>query len=480
MKSIITSFVGFSTIFSLCWAGLLSAEEKTVDSLTAKPEMLCGHYCLVSILDYLGRNVQINDLFAVVPPDQGTNLAQLKTLGEAYGVKTLGAKITVELLLAMRRPAILHVNGNHFIALLPNKDDPNFTVIDPPQTFAITNAKDLTTKWKWKGNCLLIDEQEMVLPDPDAKPGVPKIFIDDLLFDAGVIFDDTTVISATFKITNKGLGDLVITEVKTDCSCTAAAIENQTIKPGASVPLTIRFDVKGRFGELPARKTLVKTNDPSAPETILTIRAERRREFTVNPASPFMGVLPMGTEKVLLIRITPGAEDKQLSIHEAAASSEFLEVSQIDNDFGSGNPREYLVRVRLLDTTPAGSVNEVVRIPCIGASRKTLEIPIRAEVRGPIQTSLSEVQFGLIRADGEEKTKKIHLQSDKPFELTNVRTDQPWLKAACEKVNDRQHFLVVTIVPALAPKGRLEGAVTVDTTMKEMRTIRIPVFAFRL
>ncbi|HUT29604.1 MAG TPA: DUF1573 domain-containing protein [Sedimentisphaerales bacterium] len=476
----IGAFLVFAMVVCTSVLGAKSSEDSAGVNYGRKEKNVCGQYCLVSILQYLGRNIHYGELLPVAPAERGTNLAQLKTFAEAYGVKTLGARVTTDMVFAMRRPAILHINGNHFIALLPNKDDPNFTVIDPPQTFAITNAKDLTTKWKWKGNCLLIDEQEMVLPDPDAKPGVPKIFIDDLLFDAGVIFDDTTVISATFKITNKGLGDLVITEVKTDCSCTAAAIENQTIKPGASVPLTIRFDVKGRFGELPARKTLVKTNDPSAPETILTIRAERRREFTVNPASPFMGVLPMGTEKVLLIRITPGAEDKQLSIHEAAASSEFLEVSQIDNDFGSGNPREYLVRVRLLDTTPAGSVNEVVRIPCIGASRKTLEIPIRAEVRGPIQTSLSQVQFGLIRADEKNRTRKIHLRSDKAFELANVTADQPWLEAACEKVNDSQHFLVVTIVPGVAPKGRLEGLVTVDTTMKEMSTVRIPVFAFRL
>ncbi|HUT29139.1 MAG TPA: DUF1573 domain-containing protein [Sedimentisphaerales bacterium] len=479
MKSIITSFVGFSTILSLCWAGLLSAEDKTGDSLTAKPEMLCGHYCLASVLNYLGRNVQLNGLFAVAPAEQGTNLAQLKTFAEAYGVKTLGARVTTDMVFAMRRPAILHVNGNHFIALLPNKEDPNFTVIDPPQTFAITNAKDLTAKWKWKGNCLLIDEEEMVLPDPDAKPGAPRITVDNPVFDAGLVFDDAKMLEHEYRITNKGKADLVISEVKSSCRCVTAIPDKKTILAGESILLPTAFRFGGRFGNL-VQRTVLTTNDPKTPKTVLTIRAERRRQFTADPPSANMGWVPMGTDKILVMRITPGAEDKKLKIDEATISSPFIQVTEIKNEVDAGNSRQYLLKMHLLADAPPGVYDERVRIPCVGTSYEMLQIPVRAEVLARIQTSLSEVQFGLISPDEKDRTRKIHLRSDKAFELTNVTADRPWLEAACEKVNDSQHFLVVTIVPGVAPKGRLEGAVTVDTTMKEMSTVRIPVFAFRL
>ena len=98
----------------ICTAGAHSLDASTPpgrpsspDTYAIKQKNLCGHYCLVSVLQHLGKNVQAPELVPAARAEDGTNLAQLKTLAEAYGLKTLGAKITKDLLFAMRRPAIL-------------------------------------------------------------------------------------------------------------------------------------------------------------------------------------------------------------------------------------------------------------------------------------------------------------------------------------------------------------------------------------
>jgi len=270
---------------------------------------------------------------------------------------------------------------------------------------------------------------------------------------------------------------LVIADIKTDCSCTMAAIEKKTIRPGESIPLTIDFHVKGLFGKLPQHKAIVKSNDPQSPTTLLTIKAERKPEFALKPLYALLGIIPMGTEKILLMKITPGSEDRHLSIKEAKSSSPFLEISPLENE---RNTKHYLLKFRLLPTVPPGLFHAVVRIPCIGASRKVLQIPVQAEIVGPIKTSLTQIQFGLIHLGEDNKTKRIKLRSGDSFDVLQTNCSQPWLEIVTKRLADNEYMLIVTVIPANTTKGKLEGAVNIETNVPAMSKISIPVYAFRL
>lgn len=523
----------------------IASENTSQDSYAIKQKKICGQYCLTSVLRYLGKNVEISDFFYSASPEHGTNLAQLKQFAEAYELKTLGAKVSKEILFSMGKPAILHVNGNHFIALLPKKIGTNFTVIDPPQSFTITSPEELVSRWKWKGNCLFVDKEEIILPEVQeagkgkilyfviaivlvftiflirvrsiasrkefgtsttttillflcvlvlintsscrykrgqeaSGGGEPRIFVANPVFDAGIVFDETNVITHSFVVKNTGTADLLIKDIKTDCSCTTVGNVKEKLAPGESSPVTINFHLRGHFGKMADRKTAILTNDPENPTTVVTILAVRRREFTLSPPSALLGIVPMGMEKVLLMRITPGAKDKILYLDKISTSSNFIEVTPMESDITSQKTKHYLLRVKLLPTAPGGMLNEVIHIPCIGAYREMLEIPVCAEVRGPIKTSLSEVQFGLIKHQEIEKTKKIQLRSKKAFHIAKISINQPWLKVMKEQISDKKFSLLVTIIPAKASKGKLEGMITVETDLLDMNSIHIPVFAYHL
>lgn len=522
-----------------------ASEDTSHDNYAVKQKKICGQYCLTSVLRYLGKNVELSDFYHSAPPERGTNLAQLKRFAEAYELKTLGAKVSKDILFSMGRPAILHVNGNHFIALLPGKTGTNFTVIDPPQSFTITGPEELVSRWKWKGNCLFVDKKEIILPkiQPVEKGkilyyviatvliftivlictrsiasreairtstltiilpflcvlvlintsscrykrgqeasdgGVPRIFVANPVFDAGIVFDETNVITHSFVVKNTGTANLLIKDIKTDCSCTTVGNVKEKLAPGESSPVKINFHLRGHFGKMAARKTVIVTNDPENPTTVVTILAVRRREFTLDPPRTLLGVVPMGTDKILLMRITPGAESKRLSIEKASMSSPFIEVTQIKGEIKPKKAKEYLLKLHLLSTAPPGLFKDLIRIPCTGASRKILEIPVRAEIIGPINASLSELQFGLVKHHEREKVRKIQLRSRRPFDIVNIGSNQPWLKVTKQKLNDKEFALAIRIIPANAAKGELKGMITVETNMPDMNRIQIPVFAFHL
>ncbi len=519
------------------------ANSLSANTYAIKQENVCGQYCLASVLRFLGKDVGGEDvLYAIPSSHSGSSLAELKVIAEAYGLRTLGARLSRNVLASVRRPVILHVNGNHFIALLPDRTGGGFVVIDPPRTLQISGADDLAKHWKWRGNCLFIDDKEITMPEgqscltnrllprgivilglviltiwagsilrairrrvtkggmsangllagaavllgllispvPGAEnAGVPRIVVKAPAYDAGIVFDDTRVISHAFEVANNGTADLVIEKIKTDCSCTTVVNdEKMRIKPGESLPVTIRFNVSGRFGKLTERKTALITNDPEKPLTTLTINAERRREFTVSPPQILLGAVPLGMEKILFVRIEPGAENQRLEIDKARTSSPFLDVSQVRLESKTTAAFAFLLKVHLLPTAPPGLMAEAIRIPAAGASVKTLEIPVKGEIVGPITISLSQLQFGIVRQGNVDATKRITLRSETPFKITRTSARGDWLKVAAQEIGPKEHSLVVTVVSAIAPKGKLEGVVTIETDDLRMPKIELPVFAF--
>lgn len=533
----------FWFLSGIIFCSTANADDAIPEDYTIMQKKICGQYCLTVILRYLGKNVELSDLYSAVPPERGTSLLQLRRLAEAYELETLGVNVTEDTLIAVGSPAILHVNGDHFIALLPEENGVHYVVIDPPQSSRINRTEDLTGRWEWDGNCLFVDTKEIVLPKEasltkfkkryymygavlfftviligrgflrssnvlsnfSTQPKVllcccilvipvtfgcrekeeqrvatdlkPQISIAEPVFDAGIVFEETNTVTHPFIIENKGSTDLLITGVKTDCSCTTVGDTIQTIPPGESLPLEITFHLMGKYGKLAPRRTAIITNDPIHPNTVVTMHVERRREFTIDPPNAFMGIIPNGKEKVIFIKIKPGAEDKRLDVSKSTISSSHLKVFPIQNIAAPDKGNEYLLKVQLLPGTPVGILTEQITIPCTGSIRETLEIPVYAEIVGPISTSLSEVQFGLL---SNTQIKLIQLWSQDPFEIIEISSDQAWLEVTKKKVDDKKSSLTVSVNPANAVKGELKGNIMIETSNPNQNRIEIPVFAFSM
>jgi len=89
--------------------------------------------------------------------------------------------------------------------------------------------------------------------------------------DFGRISDGEKV-SYTFKFSNSGKSDLIISDAKATCGCTVADYPKTPIKPGEESGITVSFNSEGKKGIQNKTVTLVANTQPNT--KVLTIKAE--------------------------------------------------------------------------------------------------------------------------------------------------------------------------------------------------------------
>ncbi|MCL4559842.1 MAG: DUF1573 domain-containing protein [Chloroflexi bacterium] len=93
----------------------------------------------------------------------------------------------------------------------------------------------------------------------------PQISIEPSLRDLGT--QPQQMIDLIFEVKNTGNADLVIEKVSVSCACTTAELEKNTIPPGESAKLRVKFDPAkdNLFGQI-QRVIYLRSNDPAKPE----------------------------------------------------------------------------------------------------------------------------------------------------------------------------------------------------------------------
>lgn len=93
----------------------------------------------------------------------------------------------------------------------------------------------------------------------------PQISIEPSLQDLGT--QPQQLIDLNFEVKNTGKADLVIEKVSVSCACTTADLEKNTIPPGESAKLRVKFDPAkdNLFGQI-QRVIYLRSNDPAKPE----------------------------------------------------------------------------------------------------------------------------------------------------------------------------------------------------------------------
>lgn len=104
----------------------------------------------------------------------------------------------------------------------------------------------------------------------DQSEKMPVISFDKELHDFGRIDADENI-AYSFKFTNTGNADLVISQCDATCSCTVSEYPHERIAPGQSGYITVSFNSSGKRGQQYQEVTVITNAQPS--RTTLKIRA---------------------------------------------------------------------------------------------------------------------------------------------------------------------------------------------------------------
>ena len=112
----------------------------------------------------------------------------------------------------------------------------------------------------------ITDEDMKAIQEQNAIAGrLAKVELDKEVHDFGII-NEGDVVETEFIVKNVGETDLIISDAKGSCGCTVPEPPKEPIKPGASAPIKVSFDSKGKPGSQEKTVTLT-TNSENGHET---------------------------------------------------------------------------------------------------------------------------------------------------------------------------------------------------------------------
>lgn len=79
-------------------------------------------------------------------------------------------------------------------------------------------------------------------------------------------------VSYSFKFTNAGKSDLIISKVSTSCGCTVPEFPKTPIRPGESNKIAVKFDSENRRGFQNKSITIISNTQPNS--VVLRIKAQ--------------------------------------------------------------------------------------------------------------------------------------------------------------------------------------------------------------
>jgi len=91
---------------------------------------------------------------------------------------------------------------------------------------------------------------------------LPKITFNEEFFDFGVIIQGEKV-SHTFRFTNTGNSNLIISNVSAGCGCTVPKYSTEPIAPGGKGEVEVTFDSAGREGVQSKSVTVIANTQPN-------------------------------------------------------------------------------------------------------------------------------------------------------------------------------------------------------------------------
>jgi Protein of unknown function (DUF1573) len=149
-------------------------------------------------------------------------------------------------------------------------------------------------------------------------------------------------VDAVFRYENKGDTPVHIKAVKPSCGCTTAALAKNDVAPGEKGEITATFNIGDRSG-VQVKTVTVETDDPKAPQTVLTFKANIAQLLELQPTFVFWQANEAAQPKTIIAKAAKGTTVKKVDV--TSSSGDFTaKVEPSSNG-------EFKIQVQPKDTT---------------------------------------------------------------------------------------------------------------------------------
>jgi Protein of unknown function (DUF1573) len=152
-----------------------------------------------------------------------------------------------------------------------------------------------------------------------------------------------TKVDAVFNYENKGDTPVHIKAVKPSCGCTTAALPKNDVAPGEKGAITATFNIGDRTG-VQVKTVTVETDDPKAPQTVLTFKATIAQMLDVTPNFVFWQANEAAQPKTIIAKASKGVTVNKVDV--ISSSGDFT--AKVEPGSTAG---EFKIQVQPKDTS---------------------------------------------------------------------------------------------------------------------------------
>ncbi len=219
-----------------------------------------------------------------------------------------------------------------------------------------------------------------------------------------------------FKFTNLYQEEIHVAAVRSSCGCTTPRITADTLKTHETSSIIATFNTESFVGQKQAVITVV-FDRPYYAEVQLKVSGFIRTDITFDPAEVAFGEIGSGQPSEQDIVITHTGDTKW-QITDVRSHCDDLQVQLSEPTVTPGMVR-YRMRVKVLDSMPAGDVRERLTLISNDRDFPTTEMSVTGRVRPVVSVSPASVSLGTAAA-GSTVEKRLVVRGDKPFQITEV------------------------------------------------------------
>ena len=302
---------------------------------------------------------------------------------------------------------------------------------------------------------------------------VPQITFDKLVYDFGVVEpEDRPQHRFTFK--NTGQADLVISEVKPSCGCTAALLSAETIKPGGRGEIEVSLNPQGRRGK---QKLTVSVHSNAKDHSIvdLTLQGKIKATVAVSPERVFFGSINNQETHEKRVRILDSGDGK-FRILRVETTSPFLttEVLPLQSD----GLITYAVKVRLQPGAPLGKFQEKLILYSNDAHRPRVDVPIEGNVLGPITVYPEHLFFGFVNlGEGNQQEILLTKAGQATLQVLEVGHQSQFVSSEIVPIEIGRKVQVQVELSPNTPSGPFRDMLEIYTNNIEQPVIQVPLHA---
>ncbi|MCG3138153.1 MAG: hypothetical protein HJJLKODD_02013 [Phycisphaerae bacterium] len=322
----------------------------------------------------------------------------------------------------------------------------------------------------------MVDQPAATAP-ADIPADAPKLRVEPLEQNLGTIRQGTST-EITYTLFNDGLTPLEIQRVRSDCGCTVATLEKETLAPGEQIKLTATFDSSGRSGQQ-KKQIGIYSNDPRQPVIMVSFTAEIEVLFRCQPTRTLaFRHQRRGQTLATPIILTPAKPDSTLEIldvhYDKPGLSHVVQPAPPENAGG-----QQLV-LTLDPEIPLGPYNCTLQIKMrVGSEELTAVMTVSGLVVADILVQ-PQMLFSLVASNNGQELPNGRLtlravDNQRPFKLLRIEAPTG-LRADIQETRSGVEYRLRFFIDSNVTTGPQAGMINIFTDSSEQPVLQIPAY----